>query len=132
MLTDTQQERIESIARTHVLDLVVLFGSVARGTTHRRSDLDVAVRGVQPLTLREQATIALAFAPVFGRSDIDVRDLRTLPPRILRGIARDGIVCFERVRGSFARFQTYAMHRYVETAPLRRLRRERLRRRIGV
>lgn len=129
--TRTVRARIETIARRHELDLVVCFGSMARGRTHRRSDLDVAVRATRPLGYRREAEIREELCAAFGRTDVDVRDLRTLPAPLLRAIARDGIVCHERERGAFARFQIYAFHRYVESAPLRALRQSRLRRHLG-
>lgn len=130
-LTRTARAYIKAIAQRHELDLVVCFGSTARERTHRRSDLDVAVRATKPLGYRREAEIREELCAAFGRADVDARDLRTLPAPLLRAIARDGIVCYERERGAFARFQMYAFHRYVESAPLRALRHARLRRHLG-
>lgn len=130
-ISGTTQTRIATIAERYGLDLVVCFGSTARGRTHRRSDLDVAVRAARPLGYRREAAVREELCAAFGRSDVDARDLRTLPASLLRSIARDGAVCYERERGAFARFQMYASQRFAESAPLRALRRARVRRHLG-
>lgn len=44
VLSPEQQEKLKRIADGHGVDLVVLFGSMAGGRTHARSDVDLGVR----------------------------------------------------------------------------------------
>ena len=48
-------EKIVEICKTNKVQEAILFGSRAKGTTHEKSDFDIAVSGVTDIeTLREQ------------------------------------------------------------------------------
>ena len=83
---------VEGIAPRYDLRLAVLFGSAAAGTTHERSDLDIAMLAANPLdTDRIYETLAQELA--FDR--IDVVDLFTAPPLLAFQALRSGVVLFE-------------------------------------
>ena len=94
------------------LELVVMFGSAARGRTHSQSDLDVAVLsdGVSDLD-----ALYLALAPKLESARLDLVDLRRAGPILAFEIARSGLLLFERSPGSFRRFQSLASRRYADT-----------------
>lgn len=68
---------------------VFVFGSRATGTARRRSDLDLAIGGPAPLTLRQRALLNDDFSesdlPIF----VDVVDLNAITPEFRKRIERD-------------------------------------------
>ena len=98
------------------LELIVLFGSAAKGRARRESDLDVAVRcdGAADLD-----AIFVALAPAFRTSRLDLVDLRRAGPLLAFEVARSGKVLFERSPASFRSFQSIASRRYADTKKLR-------------
>jgi predicted nucleotidyltransferase len=98
------------------LELLVLFGSAARGTASARSDVDVAVRCAGAADL-EALHLALASRLATGR--LDLVDLRRAGPLLAFEVARSGRVLFERHPGAFREFQSLASRRYCDTKKLR-------------
>lgn len=104
MLDASLRSAIQSAAAaTPGLDLLLVFGSVARGTASARSDLDIAFVGdVDPLELAARMSL------VAGR-EVDVVDASRAPVPLLDAVVRDGIVVFERRPGSEATFRSRAL-----------------------
>jgi predicted nucleotidyltransferase len=97
--------------------LLVLFGSAARGSDRRRSDVDVGI------ILEESASRAEVEA-VLGRAAgraIDIVDLNEAPPQLRFEIARDGKVLVERVPYAWADFRAKAMIDWWDWAPTARM-----------
>lgn len=83
--------------------MLLVFGSVARGTASARSDLDVAFVGdVDPLELAGRISL------VAGR-EVDVVDASRAPIPLLDAIVRDGVAVFERSPGLEATFRSRAL-----------------------
>lgn len=91
-------ERVRSVLADHPVALGFLFGSRARGDADAGSDVDIAVvfddaaSDESGLRLRLGVDLALAL----GTDDVDVVDLRSAPPALVRTAFRDG----ERIVGS--------------------------------
>jgi predicted nucleotidyltransferase len=98
------------------LELLVLFGSAARGTASARSDVDVAVRCAGAADLE---ALHLALAPWLATGRLDLVDLRRAGPLLAFEVARSGRVLFERHPGAFREFQSLASRRYCDTEKLR-------------
>ena len=114
-------ERLEDLrAVAPSVELVVLFGSVARGRSRPDSDLDVAVRcdGAADLD-----AIYLLLAPRFATTLLDLVDLRRTGSLLAFQVARHGQVLYERDPGAFRSFQSLASRRYCDTDKLRRAQR---------
>jgi predicted nucleotidyltransferase len=94
------------------VQLVVLFGSVARGRARRDSDLDVAVRADEPADLD---ALYVLLAPRLASSRVDLVDLRRAGPLLAFQVAQRGQVLYERDPGAFRTFQSLASRRYVDT-----------------
>jgi len=97
--------------------LLVLFGSAARGSDRRGSDVDVGI------ILEESASRAEVEA-VLGRAAgraIDIVDLNDAPPQLRFEIARDGRVLIERVPYAWADFRARAMIDWWDWAPTARM-----------
>jgi predicted nucleotidyltransferase len=88
-------ETIESVLADHPVSVGFVFGSRARGESHEHSDIDIAVAfedyqsgdsGYLDARLGLGADLALAL----GTDDVDVVDLHSAPPALVRAIFRDG------------------------------------------
>lgn len=99
------------------LQLLVLFGSAAKGRLGARSDVDLAVRcdGLADLD-----ALHVAIAPRLGSDRLDLVDLRRAAPLLAFEVARTGRLIFEREPGTFRQFQALASRRYCDTDKLRR------------
>lgn len=91
-MTQEEASIVRSILRERVADRPVwVFGSRATGKARRRSDLDLAVGGESPLSLR----IRTQLADDFDRSDlpmrVDVVDLNAITLEFRERIERDFI-----------------------------------------
>lgn len=132
----TKQMRLEEIrgrltplfGRPNIL-LVILFGSTATGTTHRRSDIDIAILGSEVLDIVE---ITNAVTRLLHNDCIDVVDLRRASPLLAIEVARHGRILYERRPGDYAAFYSLAYRRYVDTAKLRRAQQDAIARFLSV
>jgi predicted nucleotidyltransferase len=116
--SDRFAERVEDLrAVAPSVELVVLFGSVARGRSRPDSDLDVAVRcdGYADLD-----ALYLLLAPRLGTSLLDLVELRRTGSLLAFQVARHGRLLYERDPGAFRSFQSLASRRYCDTDKLRR------------
>lgn len=98
------------------LRLLVLFGSMSRGTGQPRSDVDLGI-SLDDGDSRPQVEAALGRAA--GRA-VDIVDLTDSPPQLRFEIARDGRVLLERVPHAWADFRARAMIDWWDWAPTAR------------
>jgi predicted nucleotidyltransferase len=76
------------------IELVILFGSLAKGSAHAQSDLDIAVDATRPLTADEKMLLIGAIATVTGRP-IDLVDLQVVGEPLLGQILKHGQRIFD-------------------------------------
>jgi predicted nucleotidyltransferase len=103
--------------------LVVVFGSVARGSARPDSDLDAGVLFDAPADgspLGDPRLEAVAAALSSDRP-IDLVPLDEADPLLLHEVAVEGRPVFEAEPGTFEVFRLRAVVRYLDTAWLRRL-----------
>jgi predicted nucleotidyltransferase len=74
------------------LELVVLFGSAAKGRMRPRSDVDLAVSCMGAADLD---SLYLALAPRLGTDRLDLVDLRRASPLLMMEVARSGRPLYE-------------------------------------
>ena len=121
MPSERLAERLEDLrAAAPSVELVVLFGSVARGRPRPDSDLDVAVRCDGPADLD---ALYLLLAPRLASSLLDLVDLRRAGSLLAFQVARHGRLLYERDPGAFRILQSLASRRYCDTHKLRRAQR---------
>jgi predicted nucleotidyltransferase len=106
--------------------LVVLFGSVARGTPFAWSDADVGVLGG---TWLERLKLGAALGASIGR-EAHVVDLERAPEALRQEIARQGLLVREAVPGTWSDYRAQSFVRWFDLAPLRRRCAEGVRRRL--
>jgi predicted nucleotidyltransferase len=109
------QTCLKRVARKYGLDLVVLFGSHARGRALARSDVDIAVRRqrgrIEPDSLKLE--IAGALERAFPEAaEVDVAFLNEASSLLLFQVANTGRPLYERRPLIFWQFQSYAARRY--------------------
>ena len=82
------------------LQLAIVYGSVAAGTTHAESDLDVAVLAQAPLDAPERLALVAALGRALGRA-VDLVDLRKTHGALLNEILHHGVRVVERDPAAF-------------------------------
>ena len=83
---------IIKIAKIDELDQVILFGSRARGTHHRFSDIDLAIRGGDAAAYRQDLNDFANSYLFFDAVNLDT----TKSEELKREVARDGILLYEK------------------------------------
>jgi len=104
-----------------------LFGSVARGTATRKSDVDVAILFRKPPAGRLddlRFTLEGELERAIGRQ-VQVVALNTAPPDLVHRVLRDGHLLLDRDPAARIRFEVQARNLYFDLLPvLRRYRRQ--------
>lgn len=110
--------------------LAYVFGSVARGRARPASDVDVAVLFAgepAPATLDR---LAEDLEEAVGRR-VDLVDLAKAPPLLAHQVVSKGSCVVCRQPSERAAFETRTVLRYLDTAHLRKIQHEYLRKRAG-
>lgn len=121
-LFEQLKQKMPDLAAKYRLDLVVLFGSQAKGTTHAQSDVDIAFHADFNMRPIEIADMQFDFSQTLGLKDIELIDLKDAPPLLLKQIAAHSILLYEKERFFFGNFKIYANKLYMEAQPLLKLR----------
>jgi predicted nucleotidyltransferase len=76
---------------------VILFGSRARGTDSKGSDIDLAVEGISKLSLREERRLKEKIDEVSGLLSVDLLFLDDLEDEDMKKVIREtGVVMYEK------------------------------------
>lgn len=114
--------KIEELARKYNLSLVVLFGSQVNGKTHAQSDVDLAFSFEGQMSLKDIAKMQDEFSEKLNIKDLEMVALNNAHPFLLKQVAQNSIVLYEKEPSLYARFKMYAFKRSVETKRLLDLR----------
>jgi predicted nucleotidyltransferase len=110
------KERIAPLFEDESLQLVLLFGSVVTGATHKKSDIDLAFLFDGPVNI-------LAFTNRVIRllhcDNVDVIDLRHASPLLRFSAVQKGRLLYEKSPGVFNEFCSLAFRMYVDSKKLR-------------
>jgi len=111
-----------------------VFGSQAAGRPGPLSDIDVGLWLDPALDAQARLDLRLelgdAAARALGTDEIDVVVLNDAPPLLQHRAMHPRLVAVERDRDARVRLETRALLEYLDTAPLRRLADQALRRRL--
>jgi predicted nucleotidyltransferase len=103
---------------------VYLFGSAARGTRGKRSDVDIAVltraRGTSHRRSRSLVEYVQAACDALGTDNVDVVLLDRAPIALRHEVFREGKPLLVRDREALTRFRMESSREYLDTLPLRR------------
>ena len=113
-----------------------LFGARGRGAAEESSDYDIgilidddALAGEGPYGYRAELTAELVSAA--GTDRIDLVVLNGAPPLLAHRAVRDGIVIVCTDTAARIEFEVRTLKRYIDTAPLRRIRSDYLRKAVS-
>lgn len=111
--------------RTHGIHLVILFGSQADGVPGTHSDVDIAIVGEEQLTLNEVSQVKTILADTYHYHEdaIDLIETRHASPLLQFEIGEKGKLLWGS-EAAFIHFRVLAWRRYLDTAKLRRVREE--------
>lgn len=119
-MIDYDKNLIEKIARECNFDFIVLFGSFARNSQKKNSDIDIAVKSDSKMSIEEYAKVQEAFAEIFGvqGEKIDIVEIGHISPLLAHQVATRG----KFLAGSlvkFGQFRLYALKNYFDTKKFR-------------
>ncbi len=89
-LLQSKRSQILQIAARHGAQKVRVFGSVARGTARRDSDIDFLVEMEEGRSLLDHAALVLDLERLLKRS-VDVASERGLRPLVRKGVLKDAV-----------------------------------------
>jgi predicted nucleotidyltransferase len=114
------RKKLEKIAKSHDLLLVILFGSQATGKASEKSDVDIAVLGKKIISTEEIIELNNKFADAFEVKEIDVKSLHNTNPLFRWQVAGKGKLLFGKLK-DFNSFRAYAFRSYIDSQDLLRL-----------
>lgn len=112
------KEQLAPLVKRFGLRFVVLFGSVARGRTHRESDIDVGVLTERPLTFNQRLKLWHELSSLF-HAEIDLAVLNHASPLFGFAVARDGRLLYERDAYAWKNWRSYKTRQYWDTTKFR-------------
>ena len=92
------------LAKDDAILLAIVFGSIAKESQIRNSNLDIAVLSNRPLTSQKKLKLTGSLAQALGRP-VDLVDLQTAGEHLLGQILQYG----KRIKGSNADFTAIAL-----------------------
>lgn len=124
-LTDKQVEKIKNIAQSYSLKLVLLFGSqVSQSFLNQESDFDVAYLPEKKIDFQGEYHLNYEFTEVFKSDRVDTVNLEKSSPLLMQQIFQNHQILFCADRKVYNIYKIYAFKRFVEAAPLFKLRDE--------
>lgn len=117
------------LAKVPEIRLAYLFGSVARGAGRPNSDIDIAILCTSQCTARFLDDLSEDLSAALHRP-VDLVDLSVAPPLLAQEVVSAGTCVLACDVDERVAFETHTLHRYVDTAHLRRIQHEALRERI--
>ncbi len=117
------ENRLREVCQEYGIELVVLFGSRAKGQAREGSDYDVGVlRQEGMVSVEDFLNLAYRLGQVLDMGDVDLVDLRRASPLLKYEAMRSGKVLYEAKPGVFNRFYVLAWKLYQDDRyDLRRL-----------
>ena len=120
------RDRLLTVAE---IRLAYLFGSAVGGALRPKSDVDIAILCATRCTPRVLDDLSEALSTLLGRP-VDLVDLFAAPPLLAHEVVATGDCVLARDVDERVAFETRTLHRYVDTAHLRRIQHEALRERV--
>ncbi len=89
------QTKIDSLAQSHGISYLALFGSYARGDHNQNSDIDLAVQFNKRVGLFDHAASQRSLEHLLNRP-VDLVSLNSLDPQLKPNIMKDLIVVYDQ------------------------------------
>jgi predicted nucleotidyltransferase len=117
---------LDDLARKYNLDVILIFGSQARGEARRGSDMDIALYGRQTFSETEKIQLIYEFCEIFHMDDIDLVDLRSASPLLKKEVLSSYKILFQKDPMLLYQLEMANLHELKELEVLDKIRRERL------
>ena len=125
------KNEIKETAEKHGIRMVVLFGSRANRSAKTDSDFDVAYISEKKLNLEEESKFAFDLSKIFKSENIDMVNLREAKPLLMKQIAENSLILYEKEHSLFNEFFIYATKIYNESRILFKIREDYLNKKIA-
>lgn len=114
MILKETKDSIQKLAEKYEIKLVMLFGSSARGTETKKSDVDIAVLGDKDFYEKNYSDFLFEMAKL---EDIERREIEVVPisdrnPILLYHIFKDGIALYKKSEEEYFRIINWARFIY--------------------
>ena len=121
-LTDRQSKKIKKIGKDFNLNLLLVYGSYAKGNQRKDSDLDIAFLGNAPIDFDAYFRLHSALANVFGDMgrDLDAVDLYKKDPLFLHQVAKNSQLLYGSAI-DYNEFRAFAFRNYMDSKDIREL-----------
>ncbi|WP_203364013.1 nucleotidyltransferase domain-containing protein [Bacillus sp. REN10] len=108
---EIQAQIIEKLKQQLDPDFIMLFGSFAKGTAHKDSDIDIAYFSDKLLSSYERFTLAGDLATLTGR-EVDLIDLKLIDTVFTMQIYSEGVPIYINDENEFTRqkIRAYSMY----------------------
>lgn len=132
-IIDTVNRITTTVEKIPNLNLLILFGSRARGEHRLDSDWDLAIShdetnrqtGIKEIS-NDYLTSLSILSDLFeiNRDLIDLIELDRCSPLMKYQVARDGKLIYEKNTGDFLKFRVRAWKEYADTAKFRKIQKD--------
>lgn len=112
------KEVLKPIVQKFGIRLIVLFGSVVRGTTNAESDIDLGVLTNRPLTFNQRLKLWGALSPLFN-IEVDLVVLNHANPVLAFEVASTGDLLFENKSNTWDNWKSFSFRQYWDTGKFR-------------
>jgi uncharacterized protein len=113
---DEIKKKLAPLFEEEGLKLVLLFGSAAAGTAHKKSDIDLGFLFEKPVDLLALTNRVIR---LLHTDRVDVVDLKRAVPLLSFSVAKKGRLLYESSSGAYNEFCSLAFRRYVDSKKLR-------------
>ncbi|MFP4686902.1 MAG: type VII toxin-antitoxin system MntA family adenylyltransferase antitoxin [bacterium] len=109
---------IQESCKKNGIELLLLFGSVAREKEHRSSDIDFAYRSKKRLEFSREMEFKNSLKTIFDLKDysVDLVYIKEADPLLLKKISEDAFLIFGSEK-DFYEFKRIAFHKYSDYKP---------------
>lgn len=111
------KKKIEKIAKKHNLELLLFFGSRAKGKIHKFSDYDFGYVGADEFDYARIGELSADLEKLTSSRFVEIVDLKKSGPFLLKEIVKNNVILFAK-KYAFENFFSYAVRSYLEAGKL--------------
>ena len=116
--SQTNCKRLEHVARSYGIALIIAFGSRVRGDARPNSDLDLGVLYKQLPSPRQLSALEARLLDLF-QDDVHLVSLNFANPELRVAAAREGQILYQRSQSDWTRFVVQNIHLLYDARHLR-------------
>jgi len=122
-ITLQQKKNLKKIAQKYHLKLILLYGSAAKNSLKKTSDIDIAILPEKELSLKTFLSLHTELSQILGndfKRELDLVDLRKKDPLFLYQVAKNCLLLYGELN-DFNEFRAFAFRYYLDSRDLRNL-----------